>query len=286
MSAVFGTAGKPDSFEKMKYKKTVQMPDYLKTFGLTHMEYECGQGVRISEKAADEIGKAFSEAGMTLSLHAPYFISLSGIVEKTRLNSINYILDSAKAAKAMGAERIVIHSGSCAKISRTEALELAKDTLTRARERLISEGYEDIVCCPETMGKINQLGDLDEVIELCRLDDTFIPTIDFGHLNARSCGGISTKKDYADILDRLENGIGIDRTRVFHCHFSKIMFTDGVGEKCHLTFEDNEYGPDFEPLMELIYERDLSPVIVCESDGTQAEDAKAMKDYYEGLGEK
>ena len=57
------------------------------------------------------------------------------------------------------------------------------------------------------------------------------------------------------------------------------MFTDG-GEKKHLTFSDNVYGPEFEPLGELIAKRDLHPVIICESDGTQAEDALYMKNAY------
>ena len=284
MSAIFGPAGSAESFKAMGYKKSTQLPEYLKKFGLTHFEYQCGQGVRVSEDSAGEIGNAFKNAGMTLSLHAPYFISLSGTEEEKRLGSINYILASAKAAKAMGAKRIVIHSGSCAKISREEALELAKDTMKRARQALISEGLEDIICCPETMGKVNQLGTLEEVIEICKVDDSFIPTVDFGHLNARTFGGIKTKQDYAIMLDKLENGLGIDRARVFHSHFSKIMYTEKGGEKMHLTFGDNQgFGPDYEPLMELIAERDWSPTFICESAGTQTEDAKAMMDYYNSV---
>ena len=284
MSAKFGPAGTAESFKTMGYKKSVQLPDYLKKFGLDHFEYQCGQGVRISEAAANEIGEAFRQNGMTLSLHAPYFISLSGTDEEKRLGSVRYILESARAAKAMGAERIVIHSGSCSKISRAEALELAKDTMKRARASLISEGLGDIICCPETMGKVNQLGTLEEVIELCKIDDSFLPTVDFGHLNARTFGGIRTKKDYKEMLDKLENGLGRERARVFHSHFSKIEFTEKGGEKRHLTFEENNgFGPDFEPLMELIYERDWSPVFICESAGTQTEDAQKMKSYYEGL---
>lgn len=286
MSAKFGPAGAAESFKEMGYKKSVQLPEYLNKFGLDHFEYQCGQGVRVSEQSAREIGQALKNGGISVSIHAPYFISLSGTDEEKRLNSIKYIIDSAKAAKAMGAERIVIHSGSCAKISRQEALELAKDTMKRARQALISEGLGDIICCPETMGKVNQLGTLEEVIEICRTDDSFIPTVDFGHLNARTFGGIKTKQDYADMLDKLENGLGIDRAKIFHSHFSKIMFTEKGGEKMHLTFEDNQgFGPDYEPLMELIYAKGWSPVFVCESSGTQTEDAVTMKKYYESIGE-
>ncbi|MBQ4226324.1 MAG: TIM barrel protein [Oscillospiraceae bacterium] len=283
MAARFGPAGTADSFKTMGYKKTSQLGEYLVRFGLDHFEYQCGQGVRISEEKAAEFGAVMREHGITVSLHAPYFISLSGTEEEKRNNSINYILASAKAVRAMGGDRIVIHSGSCSKISREEALALAKDTLKKARRALIDEGLENIRCCPETMGKINQLGDLDEVMELCLIDDSFLPTIDFGHLNARTFGSIKTKDDYRTILDTIENRLGSERLKSFHSHFSKIEYTEKGGEKRHLTFEDTVYGPEYEPLMELIAEKDLSPVFICESDGTQTEDAQAMMKYYNTL---
>ncbi len=284
MSAKFGPAGTADSFKTMGYKKSVQLGEYLEKFGLDHFEYQCGQGVRVSEASAAEIGKALAEKGITVSIHAPYFISLSSIEEEKRDNSINYILQSAQAVKAMGGDRIVIHSGSCSKMTREEALELAKATMKKAREALIANGLENIRCCPETMGKINQLGDLNEVMEICRVDESFIPCIDFGHLNARTFGAIKGKAEFAEILDTVENKLGKERAEVFHSHFSKIEYTEKGDEKRHLTFEANEgYGPDFEPLMELIYERNLSPTFVCESAGTQTEDARTMKLYYEGL---
>ncbi|MDD7429741.1 MAG: TIM barrel protein [Oscillospiraceae bacterium] len=283
MSAKFGPAGAAESFKTMGYKKTIQIGEYLNKFGLDHFEYQCGQGVRIGEAPARELGKALSDCGITVSVHAPYFISLSSVEEEKRDNSINYILASARAVDFMGGDRIVIHSGSCSKMTREEALALAKETMKKARQALIDNGLEHIHCCPETMGKINQLGDLSEVLEICSVDDSFIPTIDFGHLNARTLGSIKTKADYAAILDEIENRLGHDRAKIFHSHFSKIEYTEKGGEKKHLTFEDEIYGPQYEPLMELIYERGLSPTFICESAGTQTEDAQTMKLYYEGL---
>ncbi len=284
MSAKFGPAGTAESFKQMGYKKTIQLGEYLEKFGLNHFEYQCGQGVRIGEESARAFGKMLAEKNISVSIHAPYFISLSSVEEEKRDNSINYILESARAADYMGADRIVIHSGSCSKMTREEALELAKATMKKAREALVAEGLGHIHCCPETMGKINQLGDLNEVMELCRIDDTFIPTIDFGHLNARTLGSIKGKSDYAAILDTIENKLGHDRLNCFHSHFSKIEYTEKGGEKKHLTFADEIYGPQYEPLMELIYERNLSPTFICESAGTQTEDAQTMKLYYESLG--
>ncbi|MGN1416424.1 MAG: TIM barrel protein [Oscillospiraceae bacterium] len=283
MSAKFGPAGAAESFKTMGYKKTIQIGEYLNKFGLDHFEYQCGQGVRIGEAPARELGKALADCGITVSVHAPYFISLSSVEEEKRDNSINYILASAKAVDYMGGDRIVIHSGSCSKMTREEALALAKETMKKARQALIDNGLEHIHCCPETMGKINQLGDLNEVLELCSVDESFIPTIDFGHLNARTLGSIKTKSDYAAILDEIENRLGHDRAKLFHSHFSKIEYTEKGGEKKHLTFEDEVYGPQYEPLMELVYERGLSPTFICESAGTQTEDAQTMKLFYEGL---
>lgn len=281
MPARFGPAGNSESFSA-KYKSTISAPKFLNETGLDHYEYQCGRGVKVSDKVANAIKSEAKKYNITLSLHAPYFISLSSLEEEKRDNSINYILQSCDAADRLGAERIVIHSGSCSKISREEALELAKDTLGRARKAAVEQGYEHIIFCPETMGKVNQLGNLTEVLELCRLDDTFLPTIDFGHLNAREFGYIKGKAEYEKMLDEVEDKIGHDRLKIFHSHFSKIMFTVPGGEKKHLTFDDNQgFGPDYEPLMEIVAKKNLSPIFVCESAGKQTEDALTMKKYYE-----
>jgi len=279
MSALFGPAGNSESFTKMGYKHSLEVPEYLLKMGLDAFEYQCGRGVNIGLDKAQIFGKKCKEKNITVSLHAPYYISMSSVEEEKRLNSINYILASARAVNAMGGERIVVHTGSCGKISREEALSLATDTMKLALSALDNEGLSHIHICPETMGKVNQLGTLDEVMALCQIDERLIPCIDFGHLNARDLGVIKSYADYESILNTIENKLGEARAKCFHSHFSKIEYTTG-GEKRHLTFEDTVYGPDYEPLMELVYKKQASPIFICESAGTQAEDAKAMKDYY------
>ena len=250
--------------------------------GLDCYEYQCGRGVNIGEEKAKELGIKAKEAGISLSLHAPYYISMSSVEEEKRLNSINYILASAKAVNAMGGDRIVVHTGSCGKITREQALSLALDTMKKAIDALDREGLSHIHICPETMGKVNQLGTLNEVLELCRLDERLIPCIDFGHLNARDLGILKTASDFENIFTSIKNALGTDRLKCFHSHFSKIEYTTG-GEKRHLTFEDTVFGPDYEPVMELTYKYGCDPTFICESAGTQAEDAKTMKDYYSSL---
>ena len=282
MSAKFGPAGNSESFTKMGYKSSLQVPEYLVKMGLDCFEYQCGRGVNIGEEKAKELGIKAKEAGISLSLHAPYYISMSSVEEEKRLNSINYILASAKAVNAMGGDRIVVHTGSCGKITREHALELALDTMQKALDTLDNEGLSHIHICPETMGKVNQLGTLNEVLELCKLDERLIPCIDFGHLNARDLGVLKTTEDFENVFTSIKNALGTDRLKCFHSHFSKIEYTTG-GEKRHLTFEDKVFGPDYEPVMELTYKYGCDPTFICESAGTQAEDAKTMKDYYSSL---
>lgn len=280
MAISFGPGGNSESFGKRRFPE--ELLEYLSGMGLNGYEIECGRGVRIAQKTYELLPAIAKENNIALTLHTPYFISLSGEKEETRLGSLKYIEESAEAAHRLGVKKLVVHSGSCSKMTREQALELAKDTLKRAQEMLDRKGLSDIIICPETMGKINQLGTLGEVIELCGVDERFLPCVDFGHLNARTLGGIKTKDDYRAILDEIEDRLGFERLKNFHVHFSKIMYTSG-GEKAHLTFEDRDFGPHYEPLMELFYEKGLEPTVICESAGTQAEDAAEMKRYYEGL---
>ena len=273
----FGPGGNSEQFYLSGFKSTVDAPAFVKGIGLDAYEYEAGNGISGSASIFRAIGAEAKQHGIKMSFHTPYFISLSGVVTETRLKSIGYIRDSIEAARLLGAETIVVHCGSCAKISRDEAMRLSYDTLIRTLEQVPLYGIKIGI---ETMGKLNQLGTLDEVIELCRLDSSLVPVVDFGHLNARALGGVfNTESDYLRVFDKISRLISPEVAENLHCHFSKIEWTD-KGEKKHLTFEDTVYGPDFEPLVSAIAKEGLSPTIICESAGTQSEDALKMKKYY------
>ncbi|MCI8360136.1 MAG: TIM barrel protein [Clostridiales bacterium] len=278
-TARFGPAGNAQSFTEMGYKTSLQVPEYIVKMGLDAFEYQCGRGVNIGEEKARQLGALAAGQGIAMSLHAPYYISMSSLEEEKRDNSVNYILASARAVDWMGGDRIVVHSGSCGKLTRERALELALETMRKALDALDAEGLSHIRVCPETMGKINQLGDLNEVLTLCEMDERLLPCIDFGHLNARTHGGLQTMADFQEIFDAMENRLGSSRMKEFHSHFSKIEYTAG-GEKQHLTFADTVFGPDYMPVMELIAKKGCTPTVICESAGTQAEDAKVMKEAY------
>ena len=275
----FGPAGISDSFAAQGYKTSLDIPAYTAGMGLDAFEYQCGHGVRLAEGKARQMAALAAEKGIVFSVHAPYYISMSSLDEEKRLGSIRYLLQSAQLCRALGGLRIIFHPGSCGKQSRAAALDKALDTLRRGVEALDEAGYGDMALCPETLGKIGQLGNLEEVLALCGVDRRIVPCIDFGHLNARTLGGIRSRADYAAILDRMGEALGDDRARTFHVHFSRIEFSAG-GEKRHWTFADTQYGPEPDPLMELLAERRLAPVVICESAGTQAKDARTLGQIY------
>lgn len=279
MAAKFGPGGNSESFRAAGLRSTLQAPRFVRELGLEAYEYEAGNGITGSSEMFLAVGAKAREHGIKMSFHAPYFISLSSVEKEKRLNSIGYIQRSAEVSELLGADIMVVHCGSCAKISRETAMEYATETLVGTAEMMQSYGYKTRVGI-ETMGKINQLGTLDEVLTLCKISDCFAPVVDFGHLNARERGYFYTADDYKRVFERISEALGGEYAENLHCHFSKIMYTE-MGEKKHLTFDDDVYGPSFEPLAEAIVSLGVSPTIICESAGTQSDDAVVMKMTYE-----
>lgn len=270
----FGPGGNSDAFKAAGKKSTLEAPEWIKEIGLDAYEFEAGRGINAGDAVLKAIGDEAKKHGILTSLHAPYFISLSSTEKEKRDKSISYISRSLSAAELLGADTIVVHTGSAATISREEAMRLAADTLERNLEE---NGNTDIRMGLETMGKVNQLGTLDEVLELCRLSPKYCPVVDFGHINARQLGSYFPDVDsYRRIFDKIAVALGDEYAYNLHCHFSKIEYTQ-KGEKKHLTFADTVYGPEFEPLAEAIVRENVAPRIICESDGTMSDDALTMK---------
>lgn len=275
----FGPSGNSDSFYKEGHKSSLEMPEWLHNMGLDAYEYSFSRGIKISEKMAKEVKENAQKFNITITVHAPYYINLA-TTDKTKMeNSKRYLIDSLIAGKWMGAKRVTFHPGSATEGTRKEALERAKKVLKEILKEIEDKGLTDITLCPETMGKKNQLGTLEEVLELCNVDKRIIPTIDFAHLHARDNGRFKSIEDYAEVLDIIERYLGKERAKKIHVHFSRIEYTD-QGEKRHWTLNDTQYGPEFEPLAQLFYERKMEPIVICESRGTMAEDALKLKEIY------
>lgn len=275
----FGPSGNSESFYAEGYSHTEQSAAFVKARGLDCFEYSFGRGVRMTEAKAVSIGDAFREAGVEISVHAPYYINFANPDDEAAQKSYGYVLDSGKMLKLMGGKRCVFHPAAQGKDERFAAVSRTEDRLKILRDYIYLNDMQDLMFCPETMGKLAQIGTPEEIAAFCSIDPVFTPCIDFGHVNARTQGSLKTAEDYRRLLEGFLDVLGYERMKHFHVHFSKIMY-GAKGEIKHLTFEDKVYGPEFEPLARVLCDLKLEPYIVSESDGTQAEDAAEMKRVY------
>ena len=279
---LFGPSGNPESYYARGLKSSEDSAVFTREMGLDLFEYSFGRGVNLSAEPAAAIGKAFAENGVALSVHAPDYSNFANPDPEMVQKSTGYILRCLERMKDLGIRRCVFHPAAQGKLERSAAAALMKDNVRRMLDAVEEAGFSDFILCPETMGKVGQMGTLPEVLSLCELDPRLIPCLDFGHINAREQGLLKDKAAFRELLDYLYDHLDRERADAMHVHFSKIEYGP-KGELRHLTFADRKYGPDFEPLLDLLFERNSSARILSESAGTQAEDALAMKAYYQKL---
>lgn len=280
MKALFGPSGNSESFYLEGNESTLQAGKWLKNKNLDIYEYSFGRGYRMTIETAQKLGEEFKKNGIEVSLHAPYFVNFASLDDDLLGKTYGYIKTGIKFLKAFGATRLIFHPGSTGDLEREEAFLLTKNRIGELANNLEQQGLlNGIYLCPETMGKSKQIGTYEEVLQICAQNEHLLPTFDFGHINALTQGSLKTKEDYLKIFNRSIELIGKKRTQICHIHFSKIQYGE-KGEIKHLNFNDDKYGPNFEPLAEAIIELNLTPHIICESSGHMAEDAFEMKKNY------
>ncbi len=277
----FGPSGNSESFYASGFSHTEESAQFVKALGLDCFEYSFGRGVRMTDSKAKSIGDAFQKAGVEISAHAPYFINFANPDDEMIAKSYGYVLDTATALKKMGGRRVVFHPATQGKDDRETAVSRAEEKLKVLRDLIYENGFGDMLFCPETMGKLAQIGTVEEITRFCKIDPIYVPCIDFGHINAREQGSLRTVDDYKSRLSYMIDELGYEKMKHFHAHFSKIMYSQ-KGEVKHLTFEDDVYGPEFEPLAVALKDLKLEPFLVSESAGKQSEEALEMKKIYFG----
>lgn len=286
MAIKFGPSGCGDEFYEQGFKSIMDVPKWLKNYGLDAYEYSFGHGYQMSSERATMAGALFKQNDIALSIHAPFYINFANpdpvMYDKTK----GYINTGIKFMRAFGADHLVFHPASCGKQTREEALQLTNQRFNEFFNSLDSAGMlEGIWLCPETMGKSMQIGTYQEVIELCLVNRHLVPTFDFGHINALEQGTLKSAEDFKRVLDLSIEKLGFERTNNCHIHFSKIQY-GAKGEVKHLNFDDQIYGPNFEPLAKVLIEYNLEPRIICESMSMMPHDALIMKNIYNHLKEK
>lgn len=279
----FGPSGNEDIFYNEKHKHSYEAPKWLSEKGLSAYEVSFGRGFTMGDETAKKIGEEGGKYNILISAHAPYYINLANPDEEMIQKSFWYFERGIELLKELGGRDYVVHIGSCGKLERSEAISLIKKNLKRVLNLLKGKKLLDgtIRICPETMGKPQQIGTYEEIIDFCCMDECLVPTFDFGHINALTGGSLKTYDDYKKIFDLAIEKLG-ERAKSCHIHFSKIEY-GGKGEIRHLDFDDNIYGPEFEPLAKVIKDLHLEPTIISESRSKMMTDSLTMKNIYERL---
>lgn len=277
-----GPAGNSASFYASGHKNTIEEPQWLNSLGLTAFEYSFGRGITISDETALKLGEEAKKYDIAVSVHAPYYINFANPSDDMIEKSIDYVYRSVEKVKLMSGNRVVFHPAACGKMNRDEAFALTLQNVHKLSKALEKLSFDDYIVCPETMGKFQQIGRVEEVIKLCKIDPHFYPCYDFGHINSYTLGSLKSIDDYRRIVDLTYSELGEEKASHIHIHFSKIEYGKS-GEIKHLTFDDTVFGPDYEPLAKIIDEYGMSPVIICESREKMADDALLMKKYHKNV---
>lgn len=278
----FGPAGNCKTFYDAGYKRTLEAPKWLQGLGLDAYEYSFGKGFTLPDATAELIAEEMKKYNISISVHAPYYINFATPTDEMAEKSYMYVLESLRKLRILGGNRLVVHPASQGKMAREEAVELCKKRLRILKDKIIEAGYNDMYICLETMGKSAQIGTYEEILDFCTIFEKFIPTFDFGHINALTHGSLKTEEDFRKIIERSIEVIGLERTKMAHVHFSKIEYSS-KGEVKHLTLEDNVYGPEFLPFAKVAKEYGLECVVICESKEYMARDSVIMKNIYNSI---
>lgn len=198
------------------------------SLGFEACEISFTYGAYIKEDDAKEIGEAAKRLGIQLSIHAPYFVNLNS-EDKIKIGaSRSRIEQSLKIGTFLGAKYVVFHPGYYGKMPKEKAYENIRDQIIKLQELRKEKGYSPKLA-PETMGKINVFGSIEEIAQLVS-DTKCHACIDFAHILARS-GGDYRFKETLDLFKNLDE---------LHIHFSGMIYGE-KGEKKHKPTEEEEW---------------------------------------------
>ena len=289
----FGVAGFPVNFFSSSYgKNRANIFKWIQEIGLDGIELQCTYGIKMKDEQASLYRKLAEDNHLFITIHAPYYISLASLNPEVVERSKQDIIRVFELAHKLNAKRIIFHPGA----GYGKTLEDRKNGLNRLIHSLNEVksfiDTTDVKLYPEVGGKVNQLGSLDEIIEICKQVDYARPCIDLAHLHAREMGSMTSKDKIVQVFKTIEKELGREILEETHFHVYPVDYTD-KGEKVHKAFgeckEDSqlslfetnqEYMPRAKDYIDAIHEVGLSPITICEAHNTQDIGAKLMKDLY------
>jgi deoxyribonuclease-4 len=227
----FATAGVPITSKK---RDTISGILRIKELGLTAMEMEFVQGVKMSEETAKEVKKASEENKIDLTVHGPYYINLATEEPDKLKASHRHILSSAKIGSIAGAKSVTFHPAFIQANHREEVGNRVKKAMNDILKECKEKGY-DIRISPELTGKESQFGRLNELVPLCKEVKDLYFCYDFAHNYARSVGKNNTEKEIDESLKYIRDELGQGFLNNMHIHISNIEYSE-KGERHHLPF--------------------------------------------------
>lgn len=242
---------------------TLKGVEYVRDVGLKAMEVEFVYGIKMTNKTADEIGTKAKELGIRLSVHAPYYINLASADAGIRAASRKRILMSCERAHHLGAEFVVFHPGYYYKNDKEETFRIIKEAMLDMQETIKKNKWK-VKLAPETTGKVNVFGSLQETTRLAKAAKCSL-CVDFAHLLARQ-GTI----DYDETIKEVKKL----KLKHYHFHFSGIEYGP-KGEKNHKMTEPKR----MEALAKAIVKNKLNCTVINESPDPLG-DSLSMKRYF------
>ena len=228
--------------------------------GYTACEIDFAQRFWMDYDFAARFGALAREHGIVLSVHAPIAGFMGHAERGKKLNMAVGMLDhSAGIAKAAGAEVVVFHPGFLLGRSREEAIDSVVEQLGELRERL--EGKDRAVPFGiEVMGRVRELGSVDDVVEISRRLPWVRPVIDFAHMHATTDGAMTTVEPFVEALAKAD--AVLEPGAPFHIHFSDIQFANR-NETKHLAYGEGTLRA--EPLAEALARFERPATVISES---------------------
>ena len=229
--------------------------------GYAACEIDFESGFWMDYPFAERLGELALEHDVALSVHAPLF-GFMGHVEASgrKFTSAVGALDrSAGIAAASGAELVVFHPGFLLERSREDAIDAVVEQLGTLRARLEGKGRA-VPFGVEVMGRVRDLGSLDDVLEISRRTGWVRPVLDFAHMHATSDGAFLDVEPFASALATVDEVLPPEAP--FHIHFSDIAFANR-NETKHLPYGEGTLRA--EPLRDALAHFERPATIVSES---------------------
>jgi deoxyribonuclease-4 len=232
----FGTVGAPQT---TRSSGTPAAIEHTAQLGLHHLEIAWTRNVSASDQTCADIKAAAKANGISLSVHAPYFINLNSQTEEKMKASDERLLNAARKGFLAGAKDIVFHPASYHAQDPALVYERVAEQLTKLSAQLQAEDVE-VTLRPETMGKSAMFGTLEEVVHLSRDVPNVLPCVDWAHLHARTGNGtFNTYDEFAAALALIRDTLGERGLHQSHNHISGITYTS-KGEKSHIPLNESD----------------------------------------------